>query len=106
MLASKEAREVFRMIPPECNKLFYGYVRRCSNHDNYPRVIIQMMMVYRCLLKTLDPIIKSIIVSKLSNDVDKTKTMLLNLRYILIKQEPNPWSVIELLEKLSYVRYK
>ena len=94
------------MIPPECNKLIYGYVRRCLKHNNYPKVIIQMMMVYRCLLKTLDPIIKSIIVSKISNDVDKTKTMLLNLRYILIKQEPNPWSVIELLEKLSYVRYK
>ena len=103
MLASKEAREVFRMIPPECNKLIYGYVRRCSNHHNYPTVIIQMMIVYGCLLKTLTPIITSIIVSKISNDIDKTKKMLLNLRYILKKQGPKPWPIVELLEKLSYV---
>ena len=104
MLTGEAGRRVFRMIPSECNKLFYGYVRRCfNNHDNYPKVIIQMMVVYGCLLKTLNPIITSIIVSKISNDIDKTREMLLNLIYILQKQGPKPWPVIELLEKLSYI---
>ena len=61
------------------------------------------MVVYGCLLKTLNPIITSIIVSKISNDIDKTREMLLNLIYILQKQGPKPWPVVELLEKLSYI---
>ena len=102
MLTGEAGRRVFRMIPSECNKLFDGYVRRCFNHHNYPKVIIKMMVVYGCLLETFNPIITSIIVSKISNDIDKTREMLLNLIYILQKQGAKPWSV-ELLEKLSYV---
>ena len=108
MLTGRAAPRVYRIIPQDCDKAMYGYVRRCVNHNNFPIPLIQMMLVYGYLFETVEPIIKCIIVSYLSNDKEKTKIMLDNLKCILINQERKnaqqhePWPS-ELLKKLSYV---
>ena len=74
-------------------------------NDDFPSVITQIMLVYRHLFDTLEPIMIAIIISIISNDLNKTKKTLSNLRYILHQQEPHLWPD-ELLSKLSYISTK